>query len=1072
MISSSPELYINNKTTPDKQSQEYKSFWQLEKKKIEEGLTLNGVYIPGELYWHMNFWMIETDEETSFGIKRKKRLPDIRDNDWLLFEYRLQAKKEKKGLLAVGSRRWGKSVSESSIIGRSASIMEGSQNIVAAGNQADLTVVRDLIELGLRELPEALKWQVIEGDWRKQVTLGIKTKSGEKFPFSYILPRNLDDGLNTEAIAGTTPSEMVIEEGGKFGFLRCLEAAIPGFQSPYGWRCSPLIIGTGGSFERGEDAEKIFHNPEAYNFLAIEVKDEPKKYGLFLPGTYRQDAKIDCKLGEWLKEEKGIDTPVGSEVYNIPFKKKDEQKAIKLIEEELARAKKAQDQEAYLKAKMYFPLTPQDCFLSASFNMFNSGAALAQKQRVLTNAITGKTVFLEHDGEKIVPKFTDKKPISSYPHKNTDDLDAPIVIWEMPTPNPSFGDYVAGCLIPGEKVITNKGLVSVEDVTLEDKLINEDGVEVGIDTLIRHAKFNIDTYKVKVANAFRTTTFTGEHPILTSKYKLRTPYTKNTPIFNFEYKKADELKKGDWIKVPNIYKTENTFDILTLWDNSKTRIDRTVNNPLLEEDFWWFVGLFLGDGWCESDNRKISMAFNTKETLYIERYKRVVKKLFNREVSSRDRIGSIECAFSSPQVSTFLTKHFGKYAYGKCLPVWAKKISNNLKKQLILGYLDSDGCIYKHPKGYSTIGFVSINLELLEDFQDVLFSLGIISNLCLLRKAGERVISDHRVSKTKKTYQLRIGHNDSLEFVSWFEKGTDHKIDKCLGFPKIETLKRPLKGCFFDDSLEYIYFQVADITKDKYTGVVYNFECETNTFMCKNITTHNCDTYRQSEAKYSDSLGTVYIFKRLKNALSEKFQDMLVASYAARPKDKSKWEEQAMLLIEFYNARTLVENDEMSFIETMKSKGKAHLFLERQPNFLKEWVPNSEIKREYGIHRSSEKVREHLHKLLKDYMEEVVKVEMGEDGAVNKEYHGVTKILDPMLLEEIAKFTPDRNVDRIVAFELALCMAKHLDPYNTKGEPDKRMQEYFKRNEQKEPGLFGENISIFGNKSKFNLFKK
>jgi hypothetical protein len=41
---------------------------------------------------------------------------------------------------------------------------------------------------------------------------------------------------------------------------------------------------------------------------------------------------------------------------------------------------------------------------------------------------------------------------------------------------------------------------------------------------------------------------------------------------------------------------------------------------------------------------------------------------------------------------------------------------------------------------------------------------------------------------------------------------------------------------------------------------------------------------------------------------------------------------------------------------------------------------------------------------------------------------GVSRILDPMLLEEVINFGPDVNVDRIVAAECALVLANELDP--------------------------------------------
>lgn len=38
-----------------------------------------------------------------------------------------------------------------------------------------------------------------------------------------------------------------------------------------------------------------------------------------------------------------------------------------------------------------------------------------------------------------------------------------------------------------------------------------------------------------------------------------------------------------------------------------------------------------------------------------------------------------------------------------------------------------------------------------------------------------------------------------------------------------------------------IWLKVERIDSSIYTGVVYNFECETHTFMSRCIVTHNCD---------------------------------------------------------------------------------------------------------------------------------------------------------------------------------------------------------------------------------------
>ena len=191
--------------------------------------------------------------------------------------------------------------------------------------------------------------------------------------------------------------------------------------------------------------------------------------------------------------------------------------------------------------------------------------------------------------------------------------------------------------------------------------------------------------------------------------------------------------------------------------------------------------------------------------------------------------------------------------------------------------------------------------------------------------------------------------------------------------------------------------------------------------------TAGVDPYRQGEAEYSSSLGVVYIYKRMHSITSEKYQNMIVACYAARPSSHDKWNETARLLVKYYNARTLCENDEMSFINYMLSKGDGH-YLEDQPEWLKEYVPNTKVDRKKGIHRSSLTIRDFLDGTFKSYLDEVIEKETDDNGSIISERLGVTRIPDPMLCEEITKFSKatgkDKvNTDRVVAAELAIALA-------------------------------------------------
>jgi hypothetical protein len=244
--------------------------------------------------------------------------------------------------------------------------------------------------------------------------------------------------------------------------------------------------------------------------------------------------------------------------------------------------------------------------------------------------------------------------------------------------------------------------------------------------------------------------------------------------------------------------------------------------------------------------------------------------------------------------------------------------------------------------------------------------------------------------------------------------------------------------------------------------IIYEFPVENPPY---GLYVAGVDPYRQGKSAYSSSLGSVYIYKRMHDLTGEKYQDMFVASYCARPDKKEVWEEQARLLIKYFNARTLCENDDISFIEYMKAKGDAH-YLEKQPQWLMEIVPNTTVKREYGVHRSSQKIIDYLHNCLKKYMEEIIHTEKDEDGNVTRELIGVTKIFDPVLLEEIIQYNDQGNFDRIVAAELAIAQALKMDPIlgRVGGSGDERVRSMFAPKQKNT--LFSESRGLFNTKKR------
>ena len=428
-------------------------------------------------------------------------------------------------------------------------------------------------------------------------------------------------------------------------------------------------------------------------------------------------------------------------------------------------------------------------------------------------------------------------------------------IWKKPIEGHK---YILGCLPPDEKVLTDKGLVNIQDVSDSDRLVSESGDYVDIINRQIYPVIDEDIFKMTMDNTFRTTTFTKEHPILISKPKLKRNYNKTSNKyrfnerywdFDFNYTRMEEVEVGDWVKVPNIYK--NT--ISTIYDD-KWVVDTTVrrdfefDSPLLEDDFWWFIGMWLGDGWLgkNKDSYSISICFDKNHESYVEKCEEIIKRLFKRSPSFIDKGSTYELVFNSKLLYHFILENFGQYSHGKKISEWVKYISDDNKKELIRGYFDSDGCWLKterNGKQNSKVSFVSVNLELLESVQDIIFSLGVVSCLNKLRDKKIGVICGREVQQ-RETYNLTLSNQDSLELITLIYKDDDIKLNKFSVDDFKVMNNRSISSCHFGENKDYIYFRVKKLNKSKFTGNVYNFECDTHTFMCHHITTHNCDVSR------------------------------------------------------------------------------------------------------------------------------------------------------------------------------------------------------------------------------------
>lgn len=820
---------------------------------------------------------------------------------------------------------------------------------------------------------------------------------------------------NPEAAAGTRPNIIVVEEVGLLENVLQVHASNEATMVTDGTNRfgTTVYIGTGGNMDKIVESEILFRDPEANALLAFDdIYENSGKIGWFVPAYYMDGSYKDENGNTKIKEA------VDHYMKRREIKRK--AKSMKAIDGELTN----------------YPLKPSEMFSSNNSNIFPINDLKERLIEIQTQSYKDedKTLSCElgidSSGKIFTYPVDSNKVIRNFPALKSMDLDGAVEIYEEPKRdsegNVFMNRYYAGCLTPGEKVITNHGLKNVEEINDSDLLLNKDGEFVNINKFLKFYKQEEDIYELKVSNIFRTTKFTKEHPIYVSDRKIRycTKSERQRQYeFNFDFKTVDLVKKGQWTRSPNIYRIEKN-DYLNLDFNK---------NILKNKDFWWLVGLWLGDGWTDKYSTYIS--FNKKEQSHILNAKNIILKLFNKNSHERIRRNCVELCFSNKKLIEFLNKYFGKYAIGKKIPECVKYLPHKLKKYLILGYLDSDGCIIENNNRYNS-SFVSVNLEMLESFQDMLFSLGIVSNLSKLRNEKKSIITNKEVNQ-KETFQLRLGHFDVIKLRNLFNNINDLKLSKVDVFKYKKRPRPTCFDCFIKDN--YIYNKIKDIKKSKYTGYVYNFDCKTHTFVSYYITTHNCDTYDDDKVVDTVSLGSIFIM--------DSWTRRIVAEYTGRRLTKDFYEITRRLTM-YYNAINNYEQNKkglFSYYEKMKSL----YLLSETPKSLKDEAGTSIIRtgnRKYGTTTTTAVINYGINLILNWLLEDAY----GEDSNVSN----ISKIKSKGLLEELIKYNPKHgNYDRIFALIMLLILVEDRhriisEQLNSIDKPKKLVEQddFFNRN--------------------------
>lgn len=380
---------------------------------------------------------------------------------------------------------------------------------------------------------------------------------------------------------------------------------------------------------------------------------------------------------------------------------------------------------------------------------------------------------------------------------------------------------VHACFAAGTLVKTDKGYTPIENIKLGDLVLTHKNTYKKVAKLILNK--NNDLYSLETANSFPLEA-TGNHPFYT-----RTVIRDNT---------TRSLSEPKWKELSEL-STEN--DVIGVPVNNNSKIpDLPYNLPFDNPDFWWLVGRFLGDGWCEefesTRNRKradgtpyqykrtekntiISVGYNDKtKAELIAR----VNSLFDYRIRKQRTVEKIYIKESNDRPLFNYLKTFDKYALNKKVNEEVLDLPVSLLKEFLTGYLSADGSVNTKT---NRVSFSTISKKLF---------LGMIAVV-------NKVYKTHCLTSYEKRDTMTIEGrtvNCHDKYMATFSPEANNKLQS-----------------FYEDG--YLWVSIKKINKLNKDIKTYNLSVvDDNSYTVNNLIVHNCGVII-SNRPLSDNIPTM-----------------------------------------------------------------------------------------------------------------------------------------------------------------------------------------------------------------------
>ncbi len=357
-------------------------------------------------------------------------------------------------------------------------------------------------------------------------------------------------------------------------------------------------------------------------------------------------------------------------------------------------------------------------------------------------------------------------------------------------------DCNIGCLIGSTKVFSERGVVDIKDIKEGDKVFSIDPKDLKTGFFRVKAKKMTGirkTYLLKTEKHNQIQA-TDNHPFLVMQ-RLKGSFSK---LYTLAWKQLKDIKNGDYIAVQNSFVPYQKEKLIK--ENFKVKGSRISFSPpkVLDKDYMWFLGVYLGDGYIEFGKgtkkpKRVYFAVPPKD-----RIRKKLKEFILKRIGITPKEKGICLTINSVEFATFINSlGFGHLARGKTIPDWVFTLPLDQRLSFIRGFIESDGYIRKNKKDKPTsIVLATANLELLKKIRILMIISG-LRPLKILSYVKLRSLYKGK-EKIYKSYYLTLNYAENKKI---FEEVKSKDI-AALRFERVVEIEEKEKQKVYDIQIE------------------------------------------------------------------------------------------------------------------------------------------------------------------------------------------------------------------------------------------------------------------------------